>query len=135
MGPYARVDYNLTLCPLLSRLQHIYHGQTFDLNPMPDSISSPSRDFGFGFCYFFLCLLSSSPFLFPCLTPIPFIDSFLTKRQNKALSHPPSFSSLHVREALLPFPSHFLVPLCPSSLSPYPQSHQIFTIFLKRHFQ
>ncbi len=25
--PYAGVDYNLTLCPLQSRLQHIYHGQ------------------------------------------------------------------------------------------------------------
>ncbi len=23
MGPYAGVDYNLTLCPLQSRLQHI----------------------------------------------------------------------------------------------------------------
>ncbi len=27
MGPYAGVDYNFTLCPLQSRLQHIYHGQ------------------------------------------------------------------------------------------------------------
>ncbi len=26
LGPYAGVDYNLTLCPLQSRLQHIYHG-------------------------------------------------------------------------------------------------------------
>jgi hypothetical protein len=26
MGPYAGVDYNLTLCPLQKRLQHIYHG-------------------------------------------------------------------------------------------------------------
>ncbi len=25
MGPYAGVDYNLTLCPLQSRLQHIYY--------------------------------------------------------------------------------------------------------------
>jgi hypothetical protein len=32
MGPYAGVDYNLTLCPLQSRLQLIYHGQ-----PMPES--------------------------------------------------------------------------------------------------
>jgi hypothetical protein len=35
------VDYNLTLCPLQSRLQHIYHGQPYasvdDLNPMPES--------------------------------------------------------------------------------------------------
>jgi hypothetical protein len=26
---YAGVDYNLTLCPLQSRLQHIYHGQPY----------------------------------------------------------------------------------------------------------
>jgi hypothetical protein len=26
MEPYAGVDYNLTLCPLQNRLQHIYHG-------------------------------------------------------------------------------------------------------------
>jgi hypothetical protein len=25
--PYAGVDYNLTICPLQNRLQHIYHGQ------------------------------------------------------------------------------------------------------------
>jgi hypothetical protein len=29
MGPYAGVDYNLTSCPLQSRLQHINHGQTY----------------------------------------------------------------------------------------------------------
>jgi hypothetical protein len=29
MGPYVEVDYNLTLCPLQSRLQHIYHGQPY----------------------------------------------------------------------------------------------------------
>jgi hypothetical protein len=29
MGPYAGVDYNLTLCPLQSRPQHIYHGQPY----------------------------------------------------------------------------------------------------------
>ena len=29
VGPYAGVDYNLTLCPLQSRLQHIYHGQPY----------------------------------------------------------------------------------------------------------
>jgi hypothetical protein len=27
MGPYAEDDYNLTLCPLQSRLLHINHGQ------------------------------------------------------------------------------------------------------------
>ncbi len=42
MWPYAGVDYmyNLTLCPLQSRLQHIYHGQPYakvDLYPMPKS--------------------------------------------------------------------------------------------------
>ncbi len=26
-GSYAGVDFNLTLCPHQSRLQHIYHGQ------------------------------------------------------------------------------------------------------------
>jgi hypothetical protein len=44
MGPYAGVDYNLTLCPLQSRLQHIYIGQPYarvDLNPMPESTLSP----------------------------------------------------------------------------------------------
>jgi hypothetical protein len=43
-GLYAGVDYNLTLCPLQSRLQHIYHGQPYaivDLNPMPESTLSP----------------------------------------------------------------------------------------------
>jgi hypothetical protein len=29
MGPHAGVDYNLTLCRLQSRLQHMYHGQTY----------------------------------------------------------------------------------------------------------
>ncbi len=29
IGPYAGVDYNLILCPLQSRLQHIYHGQPY----------------------------------------------------------------------------------------------------------
>jgi hypothetical protein len=29
MGPYAGVDYNLTLCPLQSRLQHIYYVQPY----------------------------------------------------------------------------------------------------------
>jgi hypothetical protein len=48
MGPYARDDYNLTLrvCPLRSRLQHIYHGQPYtrvDLNPMPESTLFPSK--------------------------------------------------------------------------------------------
>ena len=46
MGPYAGVDYNLTLCPLQSRLQNIYPGQPYaivDLNPMPESTLSSSQ--------------------------------------------------------------------------------------------
>ena len=46
MGPYAGVDYNLTLCLLQSRLQHMYHGQPYakvDLNPMLESAVSPSQ--------------------------------------------------------------------------------------------
>ncbi len=37
MEPYAVVDYNLTLCPLHSRLLHIYQGQPYarvDFNPL-----------------------------------------------------------------------------------------------------
>ncbi len=43
MGPYARVDYNLNLCRLQNRLQHMYHGQPYariDLNPMPEPEST-----------------------------------------------------------------------------------------------
>jgi hypothetical protein len=46
MGTYTGINYNLTLCPLQSRLQHIYHGQPYarvDLNPMPESTLSPSQ--------------------------------------------------------------------------------------------
>jgi hypothetical protein len=42
MGPYAGVDYNLTLC----RLQHMYHGQPYDkvdLNTVLESTLSPSQ--------------------------------------------------------------------------------------------
>ncbi len=45
MGPYAGVDYNLTLSQLRSWLQHMHHGQPnarFDLNPIPESTLSPS---------------------------------------------------------------------------------------------
>jgi hypothetical protein len=44
MGPYAGVDYNITLCRFQSRLQHIYRGQPYarvDFIP-------PVKDFGFG---------------------------------------------------------------------------------------
>ncbi len=36
-GPYAGADNNLTLCPLQSRLQHIYHGHWALGNPMPET--------------------------------------------------------------------------------------------------
>jgi hypothetical protein len=47
MGPYAGVDYNLTLC----RLQYIYHGlrqpyDRVDLNPMSELTLSPSQGLG-----------------------------------------------------------------------------------------
>jgi hypothetical protein len=41
MRPYVGVDYNLSLCPLQSRLQRIYHG-----NPMPEPTLSPSQGLG-----------------------------------------------------------------------------------------
>jgi hypothetical protein len=40
MGPYAGVNYNLTVSPLQRRLQHIYYGQPFarvDLSPIYQS--------------------------------------------------------------------------------------------------
>ncbi len=46
MGPYAGVDFNLTLCKIQSGLQHIYHGELYarvDLNPMPESTFSPGQ--------------------------------------------------------------------------------------------
>jgi len=47
MGPYAGVDYKLTLCPLRSRLQHIYQGQPYirvDLTLyMSESTLAPSQ--------------------------------------------------------------------------------------------
>ncbi len=46
-GTHAGVDYNLTLCPLQSRLQHIYHEKQpyarVDLNPIPESTLLPSQ--------------------------------------------------------------------------------------------
>ncbi len=61
MGPYAGVDYNLTLCPLQSRLQHIYHGQPYarvDLNPTPVSTLSPCQGLEFGlWLYHFPCIV------------------------------------------------------------------------------
>ncbi len=48
MGPYAGVEYNLTLCPLQSRLQHIYHGQPYarvEFIPQPRSLDLVSVSF------------------------------------------------------------------------------------------
>ncbi len=43
-GTCAGVDYNPTLRPLQSRLQHIYHGQPYArVDPMPGSTLSPSQ--------------------------------------------------------------------------------------------
>ncbi len=50
-GTLAGVDYNLTLCPLQSRLQHIYNGQPYarlDLTLCQSQLYPPTRDFGFG---------------------------------------------------------------------------------------
>jgi hypothetical protein len=47
MGPYAGFYYNLTLCPLQSRLPHIYHGQKYarvDRDPMPELTLSPQSE-------------------------------------------------------------------------------------------
>jgi hypothetical protein len=55
MGPYAGVDYNLTLCPIHSRVG----ANTFTMgNPMPEStltlcqsrLYCPVRDYEFGLC-------------------------------------------------------------------------------------
>ncbi len=46
MGPSAGVAYNLSLCPLQGRLQHIYNGQPYarvDLKPMPELKLSASQ--------------------------------------------------------------------------------------------
>ncbi len=46
IGPYVGVDYNVAVCRLQSRLQHIYHGQPYvrvDLNPVPELTLSPSK--------------------------------------------------------------------------------------------
>ncbi len=49
---YAGVDYNLTLCSLQSRLQHIIpHGQ-----PYASRLFSPVRDLGFGLCLITTCI-------------------------------------------------------------------------------
>jgi hypothetical protein len=48
MGPYAGVDYNVTLCPLQGRLQHIYNGQPLarvDLTLCQSRLYPPVRDF------------------------------------------------------------------------------------------
>jgi hypothetical protein len=47
MGPYAGVDYNLALCPLQSRLQHIYYGKPcarVDFSPLSGTLDLASGD-------------------------------------------------------------------------------------------
>jgi hypothetical protein len=40
MGLYAGVDYNLIICPLQSRLQHIYHGHPYArVDLIPQSVT------------------------------------------------------------------------------------------------
>jgi hypothetical protein len=46
MGPYAGVNDNLTLCPLQSRLQHIYHGQIRVVYPGSRILILPIPDLG-----------------------------------------------------------------------------------------
>jgi hypothetical protein len=60
-GPYAEVDYDLTLCLFQSRLQHIYHGlgqpyDRVDLNPTPESTLSPCQGLGFGLRFRRICI-------------------------------------------------------------------------------
>jgi hypothetical protein len=53
VGPYPRVNYNLTFCSLHSRLQHIYHRQPYagvDLTLCQRRLYPPDRDFGSGLC-------------------------------------------------------------------------------------
>jgi hypothetical protein len=45
-------DYNLTLCSLQSRLQHIYHGHCFGQLYSRVDFVSLVRDLGHGFCFF-----------------------------------------------------------------------------------
>ncbi len=48
VGPYAGVDNNLPLCPLLSRLQHIYPMPESTLTLCQSRLYPPVRVFGFG---------------------------------------------------------------------------------------
>jgi hypothetical protein len=69
MGPYAVVDYNLTLSRLQSRLQHIYHGQPCartDLTLRHSRLYSPIRDLEFGLRALFLPSLQGCPFQISC---------------------------------------------------------------------
>jgi hypothetical protein len=75
MGPYAGVDYNLTVCPLQSQLQHIYHGQLYAMQSRPEpyvrvDFIHPVRDFGFG-----ICCLSDVIIVFPYCYFVPILSS------------------------------------------------------------
>ncbi len=62
--PEFGVDYNLTLCPFQSRLQHIYHGQPYAMS----RLNPPVRDFGFSlrFTRWFLMDLKSIKTMMLC---------------------------------------------------------------------
>jgi hypothetical protein len=47
MGPYSGADYNLTICPLQSRLQHIYNGLPYARVDLNSKLYPLVRDFGF----------------------------------------------------------------------------------------
>ncbi len=54
MGPYAGFNYNLTLCPLQSPLQHMYYDNpklASTLTLCQSRLYPPVREFGFGLCY------------------------------------------------------------------------------------
>ena len=74
MGPYAGVDYNLTLC----RLQHIYHGQPYarvDFIPQSGTLDLASVC---QFTKFFCLLLFEGTFT-------SFIKDKKSKRSNKTV--------------------------------------------------
>jgi hypothetical protein len=63
--PELTIQYNLSLCPLQSRLQHIYHGQV----PMPELALSPSQGLWIWPLNMFTLLMLPSLFSTPPPTP------------------------------------------------------------------
>jgi hypothetical protein len=71
--PYAGVDYNLTLWPVQSRLQHIYHGQPYarvDFIPKSRTLdlASGARS---PVPYLLSCLFYKLTFIYNCLEQFP----------------------------------------------------------------